>query len=58
MTTEIQWKCKEAHRDCEAKDWKFYKLFSEADAKDFIERIGPNSRHFLFRINPKPYQPK
>lgn len=56
MTTEVQWKCKDDHGGCEGKDWKFYKLFSETDAKDFIERIGPNSKHFLFRINPEKYE--
>lgn len=58
MTTEIQWRCKDEHRDCEAKDWRHYKLYTESDADIFIKTIAPNSRHFEFRINPEPYPPK
>lgn len=52
MTLEIQWKCKDYHPGCEAIAWRDYKVFSESDAKDFMETKAPNSRNFDYRIKP------
>lgn len=57
MTTEIQWRCKDFHKGCEGRHWKFYKHLSETDAKAFMETMAPNSKHFKYRIKPNEQAP-
>lgn len=50
MNLEIQWRCKTDHPGCEARDWRPYKTFTEAEAERFIRDMAPNSRNFVYRI--------
>lgn len=52
MNLEIQWRCKTDHPHCEARDWRPYKTFAEAEAERFIREVAPNSRNFDYRIKP------